>query len=146
MLEELFPGLASSSFQITSPKSPDYNCIAWAANDQSSWWWPDDDPDNDAVWWPAGVAREETLAAFVAAYATIGYTPCADEEHQAGREKIAIFAGEDGRPTHAARQLPTGRWTSKLGLMEDIEHELHALEGDNYGRVVQILSRTMESN
>jgi hypothetical protein len=104
VLESLFPGLADSSFQITSPASRDYNCIAWAASDQSAWWWPDDDPDNDAVWWPTGVPRKETLAAFIAAYGTIGYTPCADAEFQVGQEKIAIFARDDGRPTHAARQ------------------------------------------
>ncbi|MCI0637958.1 MAG: hypothetical protein L0Y72_23715 [Gemmataceae bacterium] len=38
-------------------------------------------------------------------------------------------------PTHAARQLPTGRWSSKLGPSEDIEHDLHALEGEIYGTI-----------
>ena len=46
-----------------------------------------------------------------------------------------------GIPTHAARQLRSGRWTSKLGQAEDIEHELRALEGAIHGAVVLILKR-----
>lgn len=43
---------------------------------------------------------------------------------------------------HAARQQPSGVWTSKLGQMEDIEHNmLEALRGDVYGRVGLILRR-----
>ena len=44
-------------------------------------------------------------------------------------------------PTHAARQFPGGRWTSKLGPAEDIEHELEELAGPLYGEVVLILRR-----
>ena len=29
----LFPGLQVSTFQVTSPPTRDYNCIAWAAGD-----------------------------------------------------------------------------------------------------------------
>jgi hypothetical protein len=140
-IELLFPALQNSGYRITSPASRDYNCIAWAAGDDLRWWWPDPDPDNDAVYWPAGVVREETLAAFVAAYATLGYVPCANEELEAGFEKMALFAQPAGAPTHAARQLPTGRWTSKLGLLEDIDHSLHDLAGERYGAVAQILIR-----
>lgn len=40
------------------------------------------------------------------------------------------------------RQLPDGKWTSKLGALEDIEHDrLDALEGDDYGRVVAYMKR-----
>lgn len=58
-----------------------------------------------------------------------------------GFEKVAVFAISEDIPAHVARQLPNGRWTSKLGQLEDIEHELHALEGAEYGRVVQVLRR-----
>jgi hypothetical protein len=44
--------------------------------------------------------------------------------------------------THAARQLPSGAWTSKLGDWEDIEHNaLSGLESSFYGRVSIILKR-----
>lgn len=52
-----------------------------------------------------------------------------------------LFADLAGMPTHAARQLHSGAWTSKLGNAEDIEHELHALEGEIYGTVVVIMNR-----
>ena len=52
-----------------------------------------------------------------------------------------MFADDQGTPLHAARQLPNGRWTSKLGELEDIEHVLHDLEGAAYGSVVLVMKR-----
>jgi hypothetical protein len=141
-IETLFPSLRNSLFQITSPAARDYNCIAWAAGDTTRWWWPA--PDTDVAYWPAGVDLEETLDAFVAAFATLGYAPCADEESEPGYQKVALFAMALV-PTHAARQLPSGRWTSKLGLREDIEHDLQAVSGDVYGKVVMLLKRPHSS-
>jgi hypothetical protein len=43
---------------------------------------------------------------------------------------------------HAARQLPTGRWTSKLGKAVDIEHDTpEGVTGPVYGAVVKFLRR-----
>src|SRR5260370_20433968 len=91
--------------------------------------------------WPAGVAREVTISAFLTAFLTLGYTVCADESIEPGFEKLAIFADSAGIPTHAARQLSTGRWTSKLGQVEDMEHDLRALEGHLYGAVAVLLKQ-----
>jgi len=143
-IEDRFPGLRTSSFHVTSPATRDYNCIAWAAGDTTHSWWPDLDPDNDAIFWPAGVPLEETLNAFVAAFVTLGYAPCSGEESEPGFEKVALFA-RDGVPTHAARQLSNGRWTSKLGLREDIEHDLHAVSGELYGTVAVLLKRPIKA-
>jgi hypothetical protein len=52
-----------------------------------------------------------------------------------------LFVDARGVPTHAARLLPSGLWTSKLGEWEDIEHDLLALEGDVYGTVALLLKR-----
>jgi hypothetical protein len=76
----------------------------------------------------------------VATFTTLGYVPCSGEGPEPGFEKVALFA-RDGVPTHAARQLLNGRWTSKLGLREDIEHDLHAVSGELYGSVVLFLKR-----
>lgn len=63
-----------------------------------------------------------------------------------GFEKIAIY-GSDHGPTHASRQLADGKWTSKLGDADDIEHEtLEALEGAIYGSVVHIMKRSISDN
>jgi hypothetical protein len=141
-IEARFPGLRNSAFRVTSPATRDYNCIAWAAGDTTHWWWPDIDTENDAIYWPAGVVLEETLDAFMAAFATLGYAPASGEEAEPGFEKVALFAN-GAVPTHAARQLASGRWTSKLGLREDIEHDLHAVSGDPYGSVVLLLKRPL---
>jgi hypothetical protein len=138
---DLFPGLQTSGFRVTSQASPNYNCIAWAAGDTERWWWPD--PGDDAAYWPSGVSREETLAAFVATFATLGYHLCESDQPEAGYERVALFTGSDGVPTHAARQLPSGRWTSKLGMREDIDHALHDLSGDVYGAVTLVLRRAV---
>jgi len=58
-----------------------------------------------------------------------------------GAGRVALYAAADGVPTHAARQLSGGRWSSKLGRGQDIEHDLRALEGADYGKVVQLLRR-----
>ena len=82
------------------------------------------------------------LAAYIAAFHTLGYVPCADGSLEEGFEKVAIYQSLSGYVVHMARQLPTGRWTSKIGSLEDIEHASPAeLEGREYGTVVQYMRR-----
>jgi hypothetical protein len=100
-------------------------------------WWPHPD-----TFWPAGVPGRETIAAFVSAFATLGYVPCADGVLETAFERVALYADLGGTPTHAARQLPDGSWTSKLGEDIDISHAHPAvLNGPLYGSVVQFLRR-----
>ena len=40
-----------------------------------------------------------------------------------------------------ARQLDSGKWASKLGKLEDIEHDLTGVEGKVYGKVAQYLKK-----
>jgi hypothetical protein len=130
------PGLTAENYRVTSPGSWEYNCIAWAVGVTDAWWWP-----VPGRYWPPEVPREETIAAFLSAFALYGYTSSANAEIEAGAEKIVLYAtGET--PTHAARQLPGGWWTSKLGPNIDIEHAtLDAIAGGVYGSVVAILRR-----
>jgi hypothetical protein len=135
-LETLFPGLRDSGYVITSPMDDRYNCIAWAAHDEARWWWPDDDSH-----WPDGAPREETIAAFVVAFGNLGFFSCDDSLIEPGYEKIAIYTSPDGMPTHVARQLPSGLWTSKLGQLQDIRHQLEDLAGSAYGSCAYFLKR-----
>ncbi len=80
------------------------------------------------------------MSAFQIAFETFGYFPTADEALNTDFEKLAVMAVGD-RATHMCRQLETGRWTSKLGCAEDIEHDLRALAGPVYGSVTMILQR-----
>jgi hypothetical protein len=138
-----FPGLASS-FYITSPKDPDYNCIAWAANNNDLWWWPD---RQSTKYWPLGIERAETIDAFIKAYETIGYNVCDNGNLESGYDKIAIFVNDRNIPTHAARQLNNGHWTSKLGGWEDIEHyNVEGVAGRVYGSVGVFMKRAKISS
>jgi len=128
---------------VTSDEDLVYNCIAHAAGKTDAWWWPEEH-ETEGVYWPAGVSREESLDSFVSAFGTLGYLPCTGTELEVAFEKVAIYANAQGKPTHAARQLPSGAWTSKLGEWEDIEHNTLAdLEGvdPGYGKVAHVLKR-----
>jgi hypothetical protein len=138
---DLFPNLESCGYSITSPSSRKYNCIAWAAGDVERKWWPVDDP---RYYWPDVVSpRIENLNCFFVAFATMGYTVCIDGLPEPGFEKVAIYVDPStGVPTHMARQLPGGEWTSKLGNAYDISHETpYGLESEVYGVVAGFLRR-----
>ncbi len=107
-------------FTVTSPASPVYNCIAWAAGDATRWWWPD---AFGFYYWPDQTSRSETLDAFTAMFRGLGYEICEGSRLEAGFEKVAIYVDGRARPTHAARQLDNGNWTSKLGQEVDIQHD-----------------------
>ena len=138
-IEKFFPPLTESGYEITSPATPDYNCIAWAAENNEAWWEPD--PLN-LSYWPLEISRTYTLESYIKVYETLGYAICEDAQYEEGFEKIAIYIDSRGKPTHAARQLNFGKWTSKLGSLEDIEHPtLEDLTGQDYGSVAAIMKR-----
>ena len=140
-LDADFPNLQAGAWQVTSPPDNRYNCIAFAVGRTDVYWWPDEYPDPNFDYWPPGILREESIAAFVQLFESLAYEVCADGTLEPGFVKIAIYALQD-TPTHAARQLDTGQWTSKLGVEEDIVHEkLEALAGPCYGSAVQFMRR-----
>lgn len=130
-----FPNLESCEWQVTSPSSVFYNCIAWVMGDQRRNWWP------IFYYWPPGAVREETVEACRQAFSICGFEVCEKAGAEPGFEKVAVYAQGD-ELTHAARQLPNGQWSSKVGELEDIQHDtLEALEGRDYGKVVLIMRR-----
>ena len=137
-MDQLFPLLRINSYQITSSATTEYNCIAWAACETDRWWWPD---PLGISYWPNNSPRAETLEAFIQTFQASGYQTCDTSDLEPGLEKIAIFTKLTGKPTHIARQRSNGRWTSKIGELEDIEHELESLVGDTYGVIAQIMRR-----
>ncbi|MBI4767911.1 MAG: hypothetical protein HY787_25510 [Deltaproteobacteria bacterium] len=133
-VRQQFPNLDDSNHSETSPRSTRYNCIAWAAGDCSNFWWP------KYGYWPSGVSSELTIDSFIEAFQTLGYQSCNGPDYEPSFEKIAIYA-KSGSPTHAARQLASGRWTSKLGKYVDIEHSIDALDGPAYGTIEIFMKR-----
>jgi hypothetical protein len=139
VIQKLFPRLREGEFEITSQRDARYNCVAWAAGDVRRWWWP---AESSFAFWPPKVKREESLSSFIDAFGTLGYEITDSSGHEAGVEKVAIFASADGIPTHVARQLADGSWTSKLGNLEDIAHiDVNGVGGSDYGEVAAILRR-----
>ena len=132
-----FPELRRG-YELTSKATKAYNCVAWAAGDQTRWWWPD---AMGVDFWPAQVARVETLAAFVDAFALLGYSVCDRSDFEKGYDKIALFANQGHAPTHIARQLSGEEWTSKLGTSVDLQHRLEGVVCEAYGRVTVVMRR-----
>jgi hypothetical protein len=148
LLCELFPQLQPGQFAITSPVDEAYNCIAWAVGDTTQVWWPTPG-ELGGTYWPDGSPLIESIDAFRHAFATAGFEDCDHGELEEGLEKIAVFCDRDGRPTHAARQLPDGAWTSKCGRFVDIRHEdLDGVGGEAtpnaYGFATHFMSRPTE--
>lgn len=139
-----FPNSRNHPIERTSEKDPFYNCIAWAAGDKSNPWWPQN-AEMSAItgsYWPPGVPKREDIKSFVKAFKSIGYSPCGDGQAEPGFVKVAIYA-LNGVPTHAARQLPDGRWTHKMGQNIDIATTLEAVEGPIYGAVAKFLKKRL---
>lgn len=133
-----WPNLTSDNYRKTSVLDKNYNCIAWSVNDETLKIWPYDHPD---YFWPSDILNNESVQAFVEFYATYGYEVCTVSSLEEGFEKIAIYV-EDDEVRHAARQFASGLWSSKLGNLEDIEHDtLGGLEGHFYGQAVVFLRR-----
>lgn len=128
-----FPRLTADNHRVTSPATADYNCVAWSAGDTEHWWEP-------GVFWPVPTDNYGPEA-LEAAFRSIGYEPCPDGNPEPGFEKVALYAAGQFY-THAARQLPSGRWTSKLGRSEDIEHDTaDGVAGGAYGEVFRFMRR-----
>ena len=80
----MLPGLMASGFQITSPESGVYNCIAWAAGDNTDWW--DYSPGR---YWPEWATRSPEIEALVQVFAGLGYAICDNGEKEEGYDDVA---------------------------------------------------------
>ncbi|HVS40257.1 MAG TPA: hypothetical protein VMS17_32160 [Gemmataceae bacterium] len=118
-LRRLFPKLFGDRYVVTSGRTRRYNCIAWALGRTDAWMQAP--PDG---LWPENVLDDGSVQAAAALFESLGFTPThiGDVQLKNGIEKLAIYGDADGY-THVARQLTNGRWTSKVGELQDIEHE-----------------------
>jgi hypothetical protein len=135
-IEEHFPNLATCEYRQTSEQTGAYNCVAWALGDSERWW----EPIGRGYHWPVGLPFTQTVKGLIGMLNHEGFKVCPDDSLEADFEKVAIYANGPNYE-HIARQLEDGKWTSKLGKGEDIEHTLEGLDGDLYGSVVSILRR-----
>ncbi len=135
-----FPNSSAEPFTQTSHIDVNYNCIAWAAGDNTRWYEPD---PFGQYYWPLAVPRDYTIEAYINLYEFLGYERCQDGNFEDGYIKVAVFASGT-LPTHAARQLENGNWTSKLGKNIDVEHSIFSIEDGMYGQVVQYLRKPIQ--
>ena len=139
-LEELFPNLADSGYEITGEASLVYNCTAWALGITSQRW----DCDVPGSYWPPSLPRDNRIETLMRLFAGEGFSLCDDDSPEPGYKKIALYAFV-GLFTRVARQLEDGRWTSKLGKREVITHSSPAnLTGGFFGNVHCIMRRPSE--
>lgn len=137
-LRRLFSRLSGGQYRIASKKTKRYNCIAWAAGRNDLWWEPSADG-----YWPPNLLADGSVESAIHLFEHLGYrrTTIDDRDPEEGVEKVAIYGNTQGY-THAARQRQGGGWTSKLGKLQDIDHDtLESLTGSDYGTVVQMMRR-----
>lgn len=151
-LEEGIPNLAREGYEITSNPADVPNCIGWALRDYAGFW----DPDAAVMrvagyrWLPNGPYDWE-VSTVAKIFEMHNYSDCdMDDSLEPGFEKIAIYVNHE-QDIHVARQLASGKWTSKLGVKEDLDHNsLKALEADTElypeacGKVVRIMKRSSQ--
>jgi hypothetical protein len=144
-LELQFSSLKNSYYSKTSEKTPRYNCIAYVAGDYERPWWPV--PYQAPYFWPIdNPEKDESLEEFIEAFESLGYQCCDNDEQEDGFHKIVIYIDEDGFPSHMAKQLPNGKWSSKCGDLEDIEHDLKSLcgkEKEGYGHIGRVMQKKL---
>jgi hypothetical protein len=133
--ERNFPNLTRDVYEKTSDEDEYNNCAAWAMGDRNNWLQPLGEKWHS---WPNGAPLSFAFTSFVKAYEIFGFETCVDAAHEAGYEKIVIYAYADATFAHAAKLNADGSWSSKLGKIEDIQHDnLTCLEGSRpaYGQV-----------
>ncbi len=136
-LIELFPKLSVEPIEIVAPISWKYNCIAYAVGDVSQWWGTLEQED----YWPDYATRSERMESLIEVFAGLGYQRCEDSCPESGYQKVALYE-EDGKWTHAAVQMPSGRWRSKMERGPLIEHlSPESLAGGVYGHPTTYMRR-----
>ena len=74
---------------MTSDIDYEYNCIAWAAGDDTQQWWP------VHGYWPPDVRRVLSVEAFGEACAALGYGACEGADRNKQQEKGCWMLGPE---------------------------------------------------
>ena len=144
-IEVNFPALkGGKGYEDKSQPTIDYNCLAWALG--INWTRYDPEPRCAGYYWLPGIEREWSLKAIRKIIERHDYLQCAEPNLEEGYEKVVFYVDEAGVPQHFARQLPTGKWTSKMGDLNDIEHDtLEALSTPDYGAPTLVFKRKIQT-
>ena len=124
IVPKYFPRLRNKPFEVKSPRTTDYNCIGWAAGDNQNWWWP------GGRYWPTGIRADDSIPAFVAAFAVLDNEMCDSFELETNFEKIALYVDEQQTRQPMGHQSPPRR-------------SVRVPSGPAYGRVAQMIRRLL---
>lgn len=139
--QSICPNISRKNHLITSVATRAYNCVAWVLGDEENWYEPT--PSGQYAW-PSVKNENYSLDAYIQMFSGQGFKVCKKEMFENGFQAIALYE-KDGEFAHVAVRLPDGRWSSKLGTWEDIEHDtLEVLSGPLYGAPRAFMKRVQE--
>ena len=134
-IDNQYPRLAKEGYTITSEPDDEYNCIAYAAGDRTTWW-----SHENGYHWP-NASRTPDISSLVEVFEGLGFEQCINASYEHGFDKVALYQ-KNGEWKHASVQMEDGAWSSKLGPDEDIRHETsESISGDSYGVIHCIMRR-----
>jgi hypothetical protein len=149
-----FPKLKNDSQFVIIDPHPDapidkYNCFAYALEQTGAFWAPEREWPKEV---PARLNYPNHLDSYIELFECFGYVRCCPPfgvrpEQQAldpDVEKIALYARERTANNvrylqcpHAAKQLPSGLWSSKNNQFEIFVHALESLESESDSAATQ---------
>lgn len=139
-----FPNLSSENHRVTSCCTPLYNCVAYAMGDDKRWWEPS---GRQGTYWPLKLGPN-ILDNYIKMFQIFGnFDICSNGDVERHFFKIAVFYNSSKNTgtkvfTHVAKMLADGKWSSKLGEAEDIEHSKpEDLFGSFYGTSMVYMKR-----
>ena len=139
-LIQIFPLLSNDvNFEILSPRTPIYNCIAWAMQFADRWV---DIYDLPGHWWPNGVARNSSPESLVCAFEAVGFSVTDDDCIEDDFNKVILYKDVASNEwTHASRLVAESIEHSKFGEAWDGSHSRNSISGDCYGIPYCIMKR-----
>jgi hypothetical protein len=142
-IAEKWPNLLlGTNFCYSSYKKRGYNCVAYALGVENKDW-------DMLVFAKMFGLNKNDLDHSANGYAIIfrekfGFEICQESEKEEGFKKIALYENNEGDFKHLSLQLENGKWTSKMGVYEDINHrDLNSISGDFYGHPVMFMKKTI---
>jgi hypothetical protein len=130
-------------YRDTSEETIIYNRLSWALG--ITWTRYDPEPKCTRYFWFPGLPRKWDEPTIRLLFENHDYSLAENSEFELGYEKVVFYSDDKAIPQHFARQLPNGKWTSKIGDLNDIEHDtLECLVSPLYGRLGLVLKRRLQ--